>query len=123
VERLDTAVAHFETALTHDLFNPTAHYRLGLVAMQRQDFETAVAHFTVAEQTIPNHRGLRKALGYSYAWLGDVETAVDYLRAKEEVPQELDTYVWWWQNQERPDLARQAGIVGQILGDSLDNDH
>jgi hypothetical protein len=117
VARLETAVAHFETALTHDPLNPTAHYRLGLVAMQRRDFETAVSHLEVVQQSIPHHRGLRKALGYSYAWLGQPETAVDYLRAKEEVPQELDVYVWWWQNQGRNDLARQAEVVRQTLGD------
>jgi O-antigen ligase len=123
VERLDTAVSHFETALTHDLLNPTAHYRLGLVAMQRRDFETAVAYFAVAQQTIPDHRGLQKALGYSYAWLGDVETAVYYLHTMDEVPQEVDVYVWWWRNQGRNDLARRAEVVEQILADSLDNDY
>jgi hypothetical protein len=121
VDRLDTAVAHFETALTHDPFNPTAHYRLGLVAMQRQDFETAVSHMEVAQQSTPHHRGLRKALGYCYAWLGDVETAVDYLRAKEEVFQELDVYVWWWQDQGRPELAQQAEVVAQLLTRSIEH--
>jgi O-antigen ligase len=115
VARLETAVAHFERASTYDPLNSTAHYRLGLVAMQQQDFETAVSHLEVAQQSIPHHRGLRKALGYCYAWLGDVETAVDYLRAKEEVPQELDVYVWWWQNQGRADLAQQAEAVAQLL--------
>jgi O-antigen ligase len=115
VDELDTAVTYLETALAHDPHNATAHYRLGLVAMQRRDFATAVAHLEAAHQQLPHHRGLHKTLGYSYAWLGEPETAVDYLRSINEAPQELDVYVWWWQNQGRSDLVRQAEIVGQLL--------
>ena len=115
VARLDTAVTYFEQALTYDPRNPTANYRLGLVAMQRRDFETAVAYLTTAEQTIPDHRGLQKTLGYSYAWLGDADTAVYYLHTMDEVPQELNVYIWWWQNQERLDLAYHAEKIGQLL--------
>jgi hypothetical protein len=121
VGRLDTAVAYFERALAYDPHNPTAHYRLGLVAMQRREFETAVAHFTVAEQTIPDHRGLQKALGYSYAWMGEVETAVGYLRSINEAPQELDVYAWWWQAQGHPDLSRRAQVMTQLLNGPPNN--
>jgi hypothetical protein len=33
----------------------------------------------------------------------------------DEASQEMGVYAWWWAEQERPDLARQAGEMANLL--------
>jgi hypothetical protein len=62
-----------------------------------------------------NHPGIRKNLGYSLVWMARYNQA--YLLSQDipEARDELETYVWWWQNQGRKDLAGRAGQMARLL--------
>jgi hypothetical protein len=71
---------------------PGAHYRLGLIAMLKRDFPTAVSHLEVAHRADPDHRGIVKALGFSYIWNGQIEAALPLLSLIPESKQEIAIY-------------------------------
>jgi hypothetical protein len=98
----------FERALALNPSNMTAHYRLGLLAMLERDFDRAAAHLAAAYAADPGHRGVQKALAYTYVWLGQVDRARPLLAALPEAGRELDNYAWWWRQQGRADLAERA---------------
>jgi tetratricopeptide (TPR) repeat protein len=108
VAALAPAEALLERAQQINPDNETAAYYLGLAAMVRRDYPAAVAQLERARQQNGERRGVRKALGYSYAWLGRYEPATPLLVAIPEARQELETYNWWWGTQGREDLAQQA---------------
>jgi hypothetical protein len=62
----------------------------------------------MAYQEDPNYRGIRKALGYSYAWNGSTERAISLLEMVPEAETELFNYPLFWRNQGRGDLAQNA---------------
>jgi hypothetical protein len=111
-EKLLSQIGPAETRLEQVLQSapnqPTAHYRLGLIATERRDFEIANQHLQIAFQQRPYHRGIRKALGYSYAWLGEIEAAGQTLSSISEAAYELSIYAQWWASEERPDLSDNA---------------
>jgi O-antigen ligase len=115
VRTLVPAEALFNKALEHDPANRTAHHRLGLISMLRQDFEAAVADLEPALAADPAHRGIRKSLGYSYAWNGELDRAYPLLVALPEVTDEMAVYLWWWGTQGRPDLAGHAIAMEDLL--------
>jgi hypothetical protein len=114
VMALEPAEALFAQALQFDAANQTAHYRLGLIAMLQRDYETAVYHLEMAYQEA-NHRGIRKNLGYSYAWTGQLDKAQELLSTIPEAREELEIYSWWWSTQGQEDLALYAGRMLQLM--------
>jgi hypothetical protein len=108
VVSLGTAEVYFRRALAQDAINRTANHRLGLIAMQRRDFSTAVSYLETALWIDGDHRGIFKSLGYAYAWSGDFDQATPLLAKIPEARQELNTYIWWWGTQGRDDLAENA---------------
>jgi O-antigen ligase len=105
---LSLAKSKFQQALTFDPANPRAHYRLGLIALQKGDFTDAVDHLEIAHRGDPYHRGTIKALGLSYLWNGEVDAAKPVLSLLPESYKEIGIYSWWWEQQNRPDLAAYA---------------
>jgi hypothetical protein len=114
-DRIAVVEKLFLTALAYDPENRTANHRLGLIAMLDNDYQRAVPHLETALQVDPEHRGIRKALGYSYAWLGKFEQASGLLSDLPEVIQELDVYTWWWGTQGRDDLVQNARAMLERL--------
>jgi O-antigen ligase len=98
----------FALSLALDPDNQTARHRLGLIALQALDFETARSHLERAYAADPDHRGLRKNLGYTYAWLDQIDTAARLLEEIPEAEYEMENYTWWWRRRGRLDLASQA---------------
>jgi len=90
---------------------PVADHRLGLLALSAGDYAEAVTWLERAYQATPGDRGVRKNLGYAYAWLGEADQAAPLLAGLAEAPGELETYAWWWGTQGRPDLAGYATDV------------
>lgn len=107
--------AAFDQAVALEASNRTAHQRLGLLAMQRGDFSTAASELETALRSDAGHRGVRKALGYSYVWLGQLDEAAPLLMGLPETAQEMDTYAWWWGTQGRADLAARATQMAKLL--------
>jgi hypothetical protein len=109
--QLEQADAALRTALLSDPANRTANHRLGLIALLRRDFPSAAAFLEEAYRSAPNHRGVIKALGYCYAWLGEMEKARSFLSKIPEARTELDVYTWWWRAQGQPGLAERASTI------------
>lgn len=107
---------HFEAALAWQPENFSAHYHLGLLARRQQDFEAAAAHLAHALAADPQHRGVIKTLGYTYAWLGRFEAAQPLLAQIPEARRELEAYHQWWSQQQRNDLAENARQMRRLLG-------
>lgn len=115
VSKLKPAEDLFTSALAYNIDQRTAKHRLGLIAMQRRDFEAAQDELEQANQIDTEHRGIRKSLGYAYVWTGDLAEAGILLNGIREAEYEMGVYTWWWREQERPDLAWHAKQMSSML--------
>jgi len=70
MHRYAPAQALFSRALHFQPDNVTANYRLGLIEMLRRDYGAAVPRLQAALAADAGHRGVQKALGFSYIWSG-----------------------------------------------------
>jgi lipopolysaccharide biosynthesis regulator YciM len=118
--QLKMAEASLRSALVYDPENQTANYRLGMISLLRQDFRPAIISLEKAYQQAPEHRGIIKNLGYSYAWLGEIDKARFYLEGIPEAQSELEVYVWWWDTQGRQDLSANASRLASQIGKEAD---
>ncbi len=108
VELLEPAAITLQNALALNPTDRTANHRLGLIAMLKRDYNSAVNHLEIAHQQDPTHLGINKALGYSYLWQGDYNNALVLLSHFPEVSYELTNYISWWRRNGRDDLAQYA---------------
>jgi hypothetical protein len=115
LERFARAEKLFERALVVDAQNRTANQRLGMIAMVKRDYETAVVHLEQAEAVATTHRGIAKSLGYSYVWRSQFDEAVQTLAIVPESRAEMAIYSSWWERHNRPDLAAKANEMAAIL--------
>jgi O-antigen ligase len=116
---LDLAEDSLLSALQLDPDNRTANHRLGMITMLRGDHEAATRYLEVARDLAPQHRGIIKALGYSYVWLGDFEKAKNLLLEVPEAGHELEIYIWWWETQGRQDLSANAYQLASQLNKGI----
>lgn len=105
----------FAQSLRWNPKNSTAHFHLGRIALAQRDFPLAIAHLRSALSGQPDHRGIIKTLGYSYAWMGDYENAQPLLEQIPEAKEELGVYSWWWSQNGRADLARHAEFMASQI--------
>jgi O-antigen ligase len=115
IPKLHDAETSLQTSLRLDPGNLTANHRLGVIYMLYRDFESASRYLETAYLEAPNHRGLRKSLGYSYLWMGDEDRARLILAEIPELDTELDAYYWWWSDQDRVDLSNKAYLLMSSL--------
>jgi putative inorganic carbon (HCO3(-)) transporter len=107
-----------ESAIQLDPNNQTAQYRLGLMAMNEGDYVRASDYLVSAFDQKPTHRGIIKALGYSYLWSGRPPQAMSLLLQIPESRYELGAYSWWWETQGEMDLASAAINMASALEES-----
>lgn len=123
LELLGPSYDNFTRSIALNPYNFTAQYRMGLIAMRARDFESAVSHLQVAYSLDPEHRGLRKVLGYAYLWTGQFDKAVPLMIDIPWIEGEIRSYRKWWQTQGRGDLSRRAdrmlNIVKEIKRDAV----
>jgi putative inorganic carbon (HCO3(-)) transporter len=112
----DSATRHYQQALDLNPNQPMAQWRLGLMALNSDEFDTAIGHLELAYSVVPGHRGVQKALGYAYLWDGQIERAAELLRPLREVPEELDNWGWWRETQGQHRLAEYALKLRERLG-------
>jgi O-antigen ligase len=93
----------------------TSWHRLGLISMQRRDFNAAQTELGNAFVIDPDHRGIRKSLGYAYVWGDKLERAERLLEEIDEAKSEMKVYTWWWKEHDRSDLSSQASELVKIL--------
>ncbi len=111
------AEPEFRRALELDPLNRTANHRLGIAAGLKRDFAGAADYLQRAYEADPGHRGILKALGYTYVWLGEYDRAKPLLATIPEARGELAVYVWWWGTQGRDDLSKRAQTMVERLGE------
>jgi cytochrome c-type biogenesis protein CcmH/NrfG len=112
------AVNNFARALHVRPVQPAANRRLGLMALDRQNFETAVLYLEQAYRQEPDNQATLKALGLAYVWTGQLDRAEPLLQQRDdldEVIEELGNWSSWWAGQGRPELAAYAGEMAQRL--------
>ncbi len=113
--RLIDRERYFQQALAYNPGNRTAHHRLGLIAMVKREYPSAVRHLESAYKNDPDHPGIMKNLGYSYLWANQMKPAYQILSKLPEVVQELGVYTWWWGQFGREDLANIAQTMREQL--------
>jgi tetratricopeptide (TPR) repeat protein len=114
------AQAWLERAVRLDPFNRAANHRLGLIALQSRDFNTATRYLEAALLEDASHPGVIKNLGYAYVWAGLYDQALPLLAQIPEAGQELGYYVDWWKAQGRADLAQNAAQMrARLAGGTL----
>lgn len=94
------------------------HKRRGSLALQQNDFTTAIEHLEPVLQTIPDDQATRKALGYAYIWDGQIEAGVQTISQLDrltEIHGELEVWPVAWQERGRPDLADQSQQAAALL--------
>ena len=115
VASLGKAKALFDRSLQYQPENRTANYRLGLIASLSQDFPSVVTFLETAYREAPEHRGIRKNLGYNEIWSGQLDRAELILNGIPEAGEEMSVYAWWWGTRGRRDLAHNAEIMAGRL--------
>jgi tetratricopeptide (TPR) repeat protein len=105
----------FEQAITVDPHQRTAAYRLGLIALMRDNVAEAARYLEIASAGDGVPRGLAKNLGYAYTWLGEIEAGIDPLRAIPEAQYEMDLYAQWWPTVGQPERGRYAAQMARRL--------
>lgn len=112
---LDRAQDLFRRSTALDPTNQAALYRLGMLAMQSQDFQAAIDYLEAAYRQDMRHRGVIKHLGYAYVWGGQYDMAQELLADIPEAQREMQIYSSWWATHKRPDLAHNAEEMARRL--------
>jgi tetratricopeptide (TPR) repeat protein len=117
---LNRATTSFDRTLRLDPTHPVANRRLGMIALDRHEFEAAVAYLETAYQKESGNQGTIKALGLAYLWTGQLDRAEKLFRQVELQSQLMDGlhyWQWWWGIQDRQDLSGYAGEMSQRLSE------
>ena len=94
---LQPAEAHFRAALQLDPTQPTAHRRLGALALARSEFERAEDYLLSAYAVAPYDRATRQMLGEVLALDGAVAEAVTMWQGVDMEQGQLMVREWWYQ--------------------------
>jgi O-antigen ligase len=105
----------FEESLSFDPKNFTALYRLGVIHFYKDDFPATTYYMNQAWPQVPNHRVVRKYLGYANAWQTNYENAAIQLSTIPEALYELELYTWWWETQGRIDLSTRSAYIADLI--------
>ena len=119
VPALSEAQSLLQHSVQYSSINPTATYRLGLISMLDQNFDTAVRYMELAHQALPTHRGIVKSLAYCYVWQGELDKAQPLFHQIPEAQAELEVYTWWWGTQGRADLSDKASQMSARLAKTM----
>jgi O-antigen ligase len=112
------AVDDFARALSLNPTQAVANRRLGLMALDRENFDTAVAYLQQAHRREPGNQATLKALGLAYLWVGrldDAETLLRQIDDQEELIEELDNLGNWRESQGQLELSKYAREMAQRL--------
>jgi O-antigen ligase len=104
---LEPAEAYYRAALQFDPAQPTAHRRLGAIALARSEFERARNHLITAHAAMPSDRAARQLLGEVLALDGDVEQALALWEGLDMSQGQLMVREWWYQGFGEPEQAER----------------
>ncbi|NOK59488.1 MAG: polymerase [Chloroflexi bacterium AL-W] len=117
-ELYDNAISWTERGLRIAPESILLQKRRGSLALQQDDFTTAIQHLEPVHQRIPDDQATRKALGYAYIWDGQIEAGVQTLAKLDrltEIHSELEVWPVAWEERGRPDLADQSQQAAALL--------
>jgi hypothetical protein len=116
-DAVNAARQQYLEALRADERQPTAHRRLGLIAMADARYGDALAHLDTAAAVDPANWTTRKALGLACMWSGDIERASGLLASLDdpEMPGELNAWSSWRESRGELSLAQRAAQVSARL--------
>ncbi len=112
------AAESFERALKTNPEQTTANRRLGIMALEDHNFDSAIGYLERAYAQEPRNQATLKSLGYAYLWAGRLDQAellfkqVDFQR---RLVDELHYWRWWWGTQDRQELSNYANEMLQRL--------
>jgi len=106
--RLRAAIANYECALQLVPNNRTANLRLGNLVVADGWYEEGIAHLEIVWQAAPEDRTACKALGLAYAWVGEIDRAVELLKYTKDIVAELNTWGGWHSQEGRQQVAMNA---------------
>jgi O-antigen ligase len=115
---LAKAIGYFESSLELNSAQSVANRRLGMIALDYQQFDRAVSYLEQAYPYEPENQATLKALGYAYLWTGQLEPAYKLLHQLDdqgELVEELNNWRNWWQSQHRAELSGYAGQMIRLL--------
>jgi O-antigen ligase len=112
---LAPAEAHFAAALLLDPTQPTAHRRLGAIALARGEFDRARDHLTVAYQVEPYDRATRQLLGEVLALDGDIAGAVRTWQGLDVGQGQFMVREWWYQAFGQPEQVEKLNDAVQAF--------
>ncbi|MCS6828892.1 MAG: O-antigen ligase family protein [Caldilinea sp.] len=104
---LTPAQLHFEAALALNPSQPTAHRRLGAIALAQGAFERAKTHLLAAYASAPYDRATRQMLGEIYALEGDVDAAMQMWQGLDFSQGQLMVRQWWYQALGEPEQVER----------------
>jgi len=104
---LKPAEAHFLAALQLDPAQPTAHRRLGAIALARGEFERARSYLITAHAAAPHDRAARQMLGEILALDGAVTEAVALWQGVDMEQGQLMVRTWWYQGFGEPEQVER----------------
>ena len=93
-------------ALELDSDDAEVHRIMGSLALYKEDFDSALYHFSRALEITPNHAYIVAHAGNVHNYMGDGETGLEFQRRA----QELDPFL--------PEYCREVGVIAHyVLGD------
>lgn len=102
------AEAGFLRAIRQDPEYGSAHFRLGILLMNREAFPEARLHLDAAYRAAPGKPGRRKALGLAVLWTGDPAYAAELLKNEPGMVDELNAWAAWRAGRGQHELAASA---------------
>ncbi|MBI1878207.1 MAG: O-antigen ligase family protein [Chloroflexi bacterium] len=112
------AVNDFARALNLNPTQAVANRRLGLIALDRDNFDTAVAYLEQAYSQEPGNQATLKALGLAYVWVGRLDVAEPLLHQiddQAELIEELGNWSNWRESRGQTKLSEYASEMAQRL--------
>ena len=101
------AEAQFATALEFNPAQPTAHRRLGAIALAQGRFEQAKDHLSAAYAVDPYDRATRQLLGEVLALEGNVDGAVQMWQGLDFDQGQFMVREWWYQAFGQPEQVEK----------------
>lgn len=116
--KIQRARQTFESVLKWQPENSVANRRLGMMALDNENYDLAIAYLETAYRFEPHNQPTIKALGYAYLWHGafdNAEKLFQQVEFKVELVNELRYYHWYWGTLQRDDLSKMALKMAEAL--------
>ncbi len=81
MRRYAAAEPHYKSVIAHDTTDVQAAYRLGLISLTKEDYETALTQFETVIELDAAHVRAYEAMGISYQVLGNISAAMGAFEA------------------------------------------